>query len=116
MGHQTPLSHVSHHSLPYNKPMTFFQRVNNVFVAVSEAFFRRFSYISSQNSLAQKYFKDSIDKELPHVATIEKQVSVMLVNYHRSLNLPRPRMPGQVDIAGAHIRPVLKLADDINVS
>lgn len=116
MGHLTQLSHVPHHVLPYNHAMTFFQRVRNVYIATYEAFFRRFSYISSQNNLAQKYFKGGIDGAMPHIQLFENQISVMLVNYHRSLLLPRPKMPGQIDIAGAHIRPALKLAEDLNVS
>lgn len=116
MGHQTQLSHVPHEFLPYSNAMTFFQRINNVYVATYEAMLRRFSYIPSQNKLAQKYFKDATDGEMPQILKFEKHISVMLVNYHRSLHIPRPRMPAQIDIAGAHIRPALKLAEDINVS
>lgn len=37
----------------------------------------------------------------------------MLINSHRSVDLPRPSMPGLINVGGAHIRPAQKLPADI---
>lgn len=70
----------------------------------------------AQNKLARKYFRDGIEGEIPHVIRMEREISVMLVNTHRSLNNPRPQMPGQIDIGGAHLRSPLLLPADLQVS
>lgn len=115
MGLLTPLSFVPHPLLPYTDNMSFRQRAYNALLTAYESFFRRFSYISSQNKLARKYFRDGIEGDIPHVVKMERDTSVMLVNYHSSLGLPRPTMPGQINIAGAHIRPPLRLPNDFIV-
>lgn len=44
-------------------------------------------------------------KPLPHVANLYRNVSLILVNTHRSVSKPRPQMPGIVYYGGAHIKP-----------
>lgn len=116
MGLITPISFIPHPVLPYSKEMTFLQRVFNAFLTGYELLFWRFNYMPAHNKLAQKYFKDSIEGEMPHVIRVEKETSVILVNEHKSFNLPRPSMPGQVDIAGAHIRTAFMPIAELNVS
>lgn len=116
MGLLTPLSFVPHPVLPYTEDMTFLQRVYNVFLSAYDALLWRFNYMPAQNKLARKYFRDGIEGEIPHVIRMEREISVMLVNTHRSLNNPRPQMPGQIDIGGAHLRSPLLLPADLQVS
>lgn len=52
---------------------------------------------------------------LPSIQELEKSISVVFVNTHRSLIPPRPTMPGMIDIAGAHVRPPKTLPNDIQV-
>lgn len=104
MGQFTPLSFVPHPVLKYTEPMSFLQRSYNVFLSFFESTFRRFYYLPAQNKLARKYFREAITGEIPHVIRLEKQVSIQLVNYHKATHAPRPKMPGQIDIAGAHIK------------
>lgn len=116
MGLITPLSFIPHPTLTHTNEMTFLQRCYNAFLSFYESIFRHFHYISKQNKLAHKYFRDGIQGEIPHVAKMERNVSLMLVNSHTSLHPPRPKMPAQVDIGGAHIGPVFKIASDLDVS
>lgn len=111
----TPLSFVPHPVLPYIEEMTFLQRVYNVFLTAYDAVLWRFNYMPAQNKLARKYFREGIQGEIPHVIRMERDISVMLVNTHRSLNIPRPQMPGQIDVAGAHVRPASLLPNDFQV-
>lgn len=117
MGLLTPLSFVPHSSLPYVEDMTFMQRCYNSFITVYDVILRRLNYIPAQNKLAQKHFKAGIEGEIPHVLKMERDISVMLVNSHNSLDKPRPKMPGLIDIGGAHIKASLTLpADPLTVS
>lgn len=44
---------------------------------------------------------------------LEKNISAMLINTHFSINPPRPLMPGQINVAGAHIQEPKALPEDI---
>ncbi|CRK94411.1 CLUMA_CG007918, isoform A [Clunio marinus] len=115
MGLFTPLSHVPHHALTHvDSKMTFGQRAYNAYISTYESFIRRFSYIPKQNKIAKKYFSEGVEGELPHVATMEKKIALTLVNSHSSIENPRPTMPSQVNIGGAHIRRILALPADVN--
>ena len=52
---------------------------------------------------------------LPSVGDLEKNVSAMFINTHISTRTPRPLMPGQIDVAGAHIKKPKPLNDDLKV-
>lgn len=115
MGLVTPFSFIPHPALSYANEMTFLQRAYNAFITTYELLYWRFNYMPAQNKLAQKYFKDSFEGEIPHVIRVERDTSVMLVNEHKSWNLPRPQMPGQINIAGAHIRDAFMPIAELNV-
>jgi glucuronosyltransferase len=111
MGFLPPLSFVPHSDLPYVDDMTFQQRIYNTFVTAYDAVFRRLNYIREQNKLAKKHFGKFIEGELPHVLDMEREVSVVLVNSHKSVEKPRPKMPGLVEIGGAHVK-TQRFSDD----
>lgn len=104
MGFLTPLSFVPHSSLPYVEDMTFKQRLYNTFITAYDAILRRSNYIRAQNKLAKKYFGKVIEGEVPHVLEMERKISIVLVNSHKTLEKPRPKMPGLIDIGGAHVK------------
>lgn len=51
------------------------------------------------------FFNLEPGRPLPHVAELYQNVSLILANTHPSISRPRPRMPGIVYYAGAHIKP-----------
>jgi glucuronosyltransferase len=71
-----------------------------------DAFYRKFIYLPKHEKLARKHFAVIADKDghLPLVTDLEKSISVVLANTHESITRPRPKMPGQINIAGAHIQ------------
>lgn len=52
---------------------------------------------------------------LPHVNELVQNISLMLINSHRSLDAPRPGMPGLVSVGGIHIKPVTPLPAELQV-
>lgn len=112
MGIMTPWSFVPHIALPYKDRMNFWERCHNVFVSVVDLIGRRWYYLPEQQKLAEKYFKD-VPGPLPSLLKLERNVSLMLINSHISIDAPRPRMPGLVDVGGIHIKPTKPLPKNI---
>ena len=115
MGFLTPWPFVPHYILTYNDDMNFMERFYSVSLSVVDMIFRNYYYMPVQEALAKKHFGKltHIKKPLPSVAALEKSISVMLINDHRSISPPRPLMPGLIDIGGMHIKPVKPLPADI---
>uniref|UniRef100_U5EXT1 Putative glucosyl/glucuronosyl transferase n=1 Tax=Corethrella appendiculata TaxID=1370023 RepID=U5EXT1_9DIPT len=117
MGLQTPWSHVPHFLLNYEDNMNFCERVYNTYISIFDRIFRKWYYLPKHDEIAQKYFASVVKKNgpLPTVAELEKSISVILVNSHRSMLKPRPTIDGLVNIAGATIRPPKKLPQDLQL-
>ncbi|XP_017837392.1 UDP-glucuronosyltransferase 2B31 [Drosophila busckii] len=109
MGIVTPWSVIPHLVLPHTDQMSFAQRAYNSYLSLYDAIMRRWYYLPKMQALAVKYFGESIKGELPNVLQLERNISLMLINSHRSVDLPRPSMPGLISVGGAHIKPAKKL-------
>lgn len=48
--------------------------------------------------------KQRFGENVPSVTELSKNISVMLVNTHYSLNGPKPISPKVVEVGGAHIK------------
>ncbi|XP_063701015.1 UDP-glycosyltransferase UGT5-like [Culicoides brevitarsis] len=105
-GLMTPLAYVPHVLVDFSDKMTFFERCENVALTLFDRFYRLASYMPRNNELARKYF-GNLEKEngyLPSVEDMERKIDLMLVNFNNALSKPRPQMPNQINIGGAHIR------------
>ncbi|XP_055541783.1 UDP-glycosyltransferase UGT5-like [Wyeomyia smithii] len=107
MGLLTSWSCVPHMLLDYESKMNFFQRVYNVVLSTVDYLVREYYYLPQMNKMAKEFFGGLEKKQgfLPSVQSLEKSISVILINSHPTLAKPRPKMITLVDIAGAHIRP-----------
>lgn len=114
MGLRTTWSFVPHMITTYTDRMTFFQRIHNTILSLFDAFYRKYYYLPAQNEIVKEIF-GSIEslQPLPTVEELEKSISVMLINSHKSIAPPRPSMPGFIDIGGAAIRAPKPLPADI---
>lgn len=91
--------------------MSFVERFYNTVLSLSDWAVRRYLHFPLQTEIAQKYFGHLGD--LPSMDELMKNVSVILINTHRSVLPPRPSMPGIVFIGGAHIKEPKTLPEDI---
>lgn len=115
-GSLTPWSHVPHFLSYKSDRMTFLDRLENTVVSLFDAIGRKFYYLPKQTQLAREAFtslENQMGGRLPSAEDLEKKISVHLVNSHPALSVPRPRMPGIVDIAGIHIRKPKPLPNDL---
>lgn len=133
MGLLTPVSHVPHVILSYSDDMSFSERFHNAALSLYECFYRRYFHLPTQMGIARKYFPHL--EPLPSLEDLSKNISVILVNTHRSVLRPRPVMPGVcesifhtlfsfklviclnysqiINIGGAHVEAVKRLPVDL---
>ncbi|PSN46989.1 hypothetical protein C0J52_17343 [Blattella germanica] len=102
-------SFIPNYFLPYTDRMNFFQRVTNLIfnegLKLGDYYFGELP----MDELGQKYY----GQDLPPLSTLKKNTSLIFVNSHFSLNIPRPVVPGFIEVGGIHIRPGGKLPKDI---
>lgn len=111
MGLLTPLSHVPHVFLSYGEKMSFSERWYNTIFSIYDYLLRHFIHLPTQNKMAKQHFGHL--RELPTIEDMLKNVSLILVNTHRSIQPPRPAMPGIINIGGAHVKEPKPLPNDI---
>jgi glucuronosyltransferase len=101
-----------HPSLKFPTQMSFLQRCANTLISLCDVVMRKYYYLPRQDEMVRKHFKN-LPKPVPSVAVLEKSISVSIVNAHRGLSLPRPAMPGQINVGGAHIKKPKPLPKDL---
>lgn len=110
VGNPTPLSCVPHMQLTFTDKMTFFQRVINVLSYVSEEILMNWYYMPKQEEIYNAMFPDP----KPKLEELQKNVSLVLLNNHFSLNFPRPYVPNMIEVGGLQInRQPKKLPTDL---
>jgi glucuronosyltransferase len=85
--------------------MTFGQRlVNTVLTEVLKLGNYYFSELQIEQLSKQHFGPD-----VPSIAELKKKTSLILVNSHFSLNVPRPTVPALIEVGGLHIKENRKL-------
>lgn len=86
--------------LSYSDKMNFFQRVENTLLNIFlNIYYNYLVVVNKDQRVSTKYFGEL-------GATIHSDIlndSVILVNTHHTVNLPRPLVPNVVEIGGLHI-------------
>jgi glucuronosyltransferase len=98
-------AYITNYVLPYPQHMTFRQRIIN---AVSTVILKVGHYYFAESPM-DKLSKQHFGHDVPPLAELKKKTSLVLVNSHFSLNLPRPAVPAFVEVAGLHIQRAGKL-------
>jgi glucuronosyltransferase len=89
----------------YTDKMSFWERLQNtVHIQMLKWAHWYFSDIPSHR-IASKYFGNN----LPALSDIARNVSLVLVNSHFSINYPRPTVPAVLEVGGLHIQSPSKL-------
>lgn len=92
-------AYIPNNLMDFSDQMTFFQRVENLLVGIFHQIY--FTKIMTKNdkTLVKKY----LDSETLKLKNIIFNASLLLVNTHFSLNLPRPLVPAVIEVGGIHI-------------
>lgn len=100
-------SYIPNNFMPFSDRLTFLERVENTMANIlNEFIFFLFMDLPS-NLVAWKHFGD----DLPLLSEIVYNTTLVLMNTHFSLNLPRPQPPNVIDVGGIHIGAVKKLPE-----
>jgi len=102
-------AYVPNHFLGFSDKMTFVQRVENTLMYV---WCKAVEYFILERQ-AYGYVKETFGNEIPPLYDIAKNISLILVNTHFTLNRPRPVVPGYIDINGIHVRKQQELPQNI---
>lgn len=105
IGNPHALADVPNYFLPYTQPMNFVQRAINVLTTLYLKVSHYFRSDLPVNSFLRRYF----GPDTPSVWELQRNISLILVNSHHSLQYSRPSVPAMIEAGGAHIPPVQPL-------
>lgn len=102
-----PSWQISNYS-PFVEPMSFFQRLYNVWNRILLLGFQRLHFMLLKRELTAKF-----KSEIPDLGYMERNVSLMLSNSHHLTHGPAPSSPNTIEAAGLHLRPGRKLPPNL---
>ena len=102
VGTPTPLSYVPNPFLSFTDKMNFVERTGNIMMSLFETIYMAIAYDPLQKQIYDASFSDP----KPCLNTLKKDVSLILVNSHFTLNYPRPYVPNMIEVGGMHINRV----------
>ncbi|KAJ9575712.1 hypothetical protein L9F63_007420 [Diploptera punctata] len=102
-------SFIPNYFVPFTDEMNFFQRFMNTIVYMGTKLGSYYIGDLAMDELGRKYYGE----DLPPLAELKKNTSLIFVNSHFSLNIPRPTVPGVIEVGGIHIQRGGKLPKDI---
>lgn len=100
VGSPSPLSYVPHPFLSFTDHMTFVQRFGNTMMAIFDNVYMHYFYNYRQEEMYEKAFPNP----KPPLDTLKRNVALVLLNTHFSLNYPRPYVPNMIEVGGMHIK------------
>ncbi|XP_046980307.1 UDP-glucosyltransferase 2-like [Schistocerca americana] len=110
VGNPFPHAYLPEPMLPLSTGMSFLQRMHNSLFGNFLRFYRQFYYLPSLDSMVRQHFSDP---DMPSLANLERNTSLLLVNTHVSFYYPRPLVPNIIEVGGMHIKPPKKLPQDL---
>jgi glucuronosyltransferase len=85
--------------LSHTDRMNFKQRLLNTMISIGLKLGRYYFAEIPMQQLARKH----LGHDLPSLRDIARNTSLIFTNSHFSLNIPRPMVPGMVEVGGLHI-------------
>ena len=80
-------------------PMNFYERLENVIESTSIKLAAHYNF-PNQNKYVKKYFGPGY----PDVLELQKDLSLVFLNYHHAISGVRALTPSVIPVAGVHIR------------
>ena len=86
--------------LPCGDNMDFIERLINTVIYNVVVVMRSLLMVPSAHSVSEKY----LGKDIPDFNTLERNISLVLLNNHISFDFPRPYMPNVIEVGGLHCK------------
>lgn len=103
VGLKLSASYIPNVSNGYTDRMSFWQRMYNSIGLWYEEIATPIFNDRIQDKLKEKIFPNG--KELPSIAELRRNVSLVFTNSHVTYGIPQPFAPNQIEIGGIHINP-----------
>lgn len=85
--------------MDYTDHMSFMERLENTLMYFFTRLVFKYKMETPGNELSKKYLGEDLLKN----GNLMHNISLLLSNTHFSLNLPRPLVPAEVEVAGIHL-------------
>ncbi|XP_065091164.1 UDP-glucosyltransferase 2-like [Ochlerotatus camptorhynchus] len=103
-------AYVPYVMLNYDYDMNFFQRMYNYIVYLYDEYYRHHTFLPSIEKMMRQYHKHA---NIPKPSDLEKQVFLLLVNHHFSVDFPESVPPNHIPVGGLQVIPPKALPDDV---
>ncbi|XP_053666700.1 UDP-glucosyltransferase 2-like [Anopheles marshallii] len=103
-------SYVPFYSLSYDTDMSFFQRVHNTLLSLTDMFYRNCISNPRIDAMMREYFRY---EDLPYAPELHQRSKLMLVNAHYSIDFPESAPPNLIPVGGVQIRDPAPLPTDL---
>uniref|UniRef100_A0A182YPK7 Uncharacterized protein n=1 Tax=Anopheles stephensi TaxID=30069 RepID=A0A182YPK7_ANOST len=103
-------SYVPFYSLSYGTDMSFFQRIHNTLLSLTDMFYRNCISNPRIDGMMREYFRYD---DLPYAPELHKRSKLMLVNAHYSIDFPEASPPNLIPVGGLQIREPAPLPTDL---
>lgn len=108
VGNPYELSYISHENLLLPKRFKILDRLQNAYWTMVDLIERGWWMNSEQEELVKKHFSH-LKEPLPSLKDLEKNITLVLVNSHFTVDTVRPMVPGIIEVGGVHIDTPRKL-------
>lgn len=99
VGNSSPLSYVPSILSTFSDHMTFDERLESLYSHIVEWVHNHYVMIPLHHKLYTKY----VNKPTDDFETVRKNFSLLLLNQHFSLSIPRPYVTNAIEVGGWHI-------------
>ncbi|XP_058828492.1 UDP-glucosyltransferase 2-like [Topomyia yanbarensis] len=107
--HKYP-AYIPYYTLPYDVDMDFLQRLKNVFIYTTDYLYRNYRFIPKTDELLRSH---PAFRSIPYLGDLDKNMMLMLVNSHHSVDFPEPIPQNMIPVGGLQITPPKPLPKDI---
>ncbi|GJQ69931.1 hypothetical protein Trydic_g13331 [Trypoxylus dichotomus] len=101
MGNPDNPSYVPNYFLAVNEQMVLYEKLQAFFAL----FLTKIGYFFLSTAASEIRAREFFGNQLPSLEAIVSNTSLLLVNSHLSVNVPRPMVPNVIEVGGLHIQP-----------
>lgn len=84
--------------------MSFIERLKNTITGIMQLYVENYAYLLKMKEVMNKYFRYEGWESRPTLERMLNNVSLTLVNSHHAIGVPRPYLPGVIEVGGMHIK------------
>lgn len=84
--------------------ISFIERLKNTITGVLQLYVEDYMYLPLIKTVMNKHFTYKGWETRPQLEQMLNNVSVTLMNAHHTVGMPRPYLPGIIEVGGMHIR------------